>query len=261
MNKIINLAYSPCPNDTFIFYNMSLRKNINIHIYDVEQLNNNAMNNKYDITKLSFYAWLKVKNSYSLLNSGSALGFGCGPLLITRKNEKFLTSSKVAIPGEHTTAHLLYQLCYGNNNEKVFMPFDKIMGALKNYEVDAAVIIHEGRFIFNAYDFRCEIDLGEWWTEKTNLPIPLGCIVAKNNISKENIINFEEQIIESIEYAKNNKKEVYKYIRKYAQEMNDDIISQHIETYVNKYTLSLNNEGLKAIHMLEKEAIKNGLIE
>ena len=188
MNNKIKIAYSPCPNDTFIFYKLSQDPNYQVSLQDIDLLNKNALEGIYDITKMSFYAWLKVKNKYDLINSGSALGKGCGPLVVSKNGKGISNNSLIAIPGEYTTANLLYKLCYGDLGECIYMPYSKIMDALDNNEVDVGVIIHEGRFVFKEKGFVFEKDLGEWWEGETNLPIPLGCIAVKKNLGKEAFI-------------------------------------------------------------------------
>jgi len=256
----LDLGFSPCPNDTHIFYDFVKKNHFRIHIHDVEDLNQKAFKCKYDVSKISFYAWYKIKKNYQLLNYGAALGRGCGPLLITKSQKVFNQSFVVAIPGEFTTAHLLFRLCYKNAKSIIFMPFDKIMDALENGYVDAAVIIHEGRFTFESRGFRCEQDLGDWWENETQLPIPLGCIVAKKILGEKKIFEIEEKLSDSIQYALKNPTMTYEYVKKYAQEMDDEVICKHIKTYVNNYTLDLSSEGHRAIIDLESKAKKAGLI-
>ena len=257
----MDIAFSPCPNDTFIFNDLVSDKDINAYLYDVETLNRMAFEEKFDLTKLSFYAWLLVKDKYHLLNVGAALGRGCGPLLIVRSEDKSEQIKRVALPGEFTTAHLLYMLCYGNDVEKIFMPFDQIMDSLAAKDVDAGVIIHESRFIFQERGFNCKQDLGIWWEGKTNLPIPLGCIAVRRNLGKEVIDKVEQRVKLSILKGQENPQNTMEYVKSNAQELDFEIINEHIKTYVNNYTRNLGVEGNLAVKKLEDLAISAGIIK
>lgn len=261
MNNKIKIAYSPCPNDTFIFYKLSQDPNYQVSLQDIDLLNKNALEGIYDITKMSFYAWLKVKNKYDLINSGSALGKGCGPLVVSKNGKGISNNSLIAIPGEYTTANLLYKLCYGDLGKCIYMPYSKIMDALDNNKVDVGVIIHEGRFVFKDKGFVFEKDLGEWWEGETNLPIPLGCIAVKKNLGKEAFIKAEQDVYRSIRYAQKNRHETKEYIKKHAQEMEDKVIDSHINLYVNNFTLKLDDTAYLSINEIEKRAMQLGLIK
>jgi len=257
----LSIAFSPCPNDTFIFHAM-LHRGIKTgnytfspHIDDVEALNIAAFEKRFQITKLSFYAYLLLKDNYELLDSGSALGFGCGPLLITRKDKIFSPGFRVAIPGKYTTAHLLLKLWNPEIRNIVVTRFDRILPGVQSGEYDAGLIIHEGRFIYPEYDCTKIIDLGEWWEKETNLPIPLGCIAIRRD--PETIIHKEqvEQLIKnSVVYAKMNRTASRSFVLQHAQELNDKVIDGHIDLYVNDFTVSLGITGQKAIQTLEEMA-------
>jgi len=260
MNEL-SIAFSPCPNDTFIFHAM-LHNGIDTgdytfspHIDDVEALNTAAFNKRYQITKLSFYAYLLLKNDYELLDSGSALGFGCGPILVIQKAGRFSPDSKIAIPGDYTTAHLLLKLWNPEIKNIAVTRFDRILPGVRSGEFDAGLIIHEGRFIYPDYDCIKVIDLGEWWKKETGLPIPLGCIAIRKDqktiIHKEQV---ELLIKNSVIYAKKNRDASRPFVKKYAQEMDDKVIDGHIDLYVNDFTISLGIKGQRAIKTLEEMA-------
>jgi 1,4-dihydroxy-6-naphthoate synthase len=256
----ISVAYSPCPNDTFIFCQLAKCSDIQPHLHDVETLNQRAFDGKYDVTKLSFHAWLLLQDQYELLNVGAALGRGCGPLVIcknelqTSANEPFShlrRCDRVAVPGEYTTAHLLLRLWNPEIKNRIFMPFDQIMDAVESGKVDAGVIIHEGRFVFKERGFQCLEDLGEWWEGTTGQPIPLGCIAIRKSLGKEFIANFEQRLKRSIQAAFDDPDSTRGYVKQHAQELADEVTSEHIKTYVNDFTLDLGDEGRAAIAKLQ----------
>ena len=257
----ISVAYSPCPNDTFIFCQLSQVAGVNTYMHDVETLNRFSFEGKYDVTKLSFYAWLLVQDTYELLNVGAALGRGCGPLVIS-KNEKPLDEDAIiAVPGEFTTAHLLLRLWNPPLKNRIFMPFDQIMGAVESGEADAGVIIHEGRFVYKERGFHCLQDLGEWWEGHTGQPIPLGCIAARKTLGKKHITEIEQALKASICAAFDDPASTTTYVKAHAQELADEVTSEHIKTYVNDFTLDLGDEGRAAINTLQDMAKAAGVFE
>ncbi|MFN3395414.1 MAG: 1,4-dihydroxy-6-naphthoate synthase [Thermodesulfovibrionales bacterium] len=260
--KTLSLGYSPCPNDTFIFYGLvhggvrDQRIRFKESLLDVETLNNLALKGKFDLTKVSFHAYLYLKDQYLLLNAGGALGRGCGPLLVAREPIKIeaLRGKRIAIPGLLTTAFLLLRLYnpeYGKNI--VVMPFHEILGAVKSGIVDAGLIIHESRFTYLSYGLHEIIDLGRWWEEDTGLPIPLGCIIIKKEYSGI-IEEIEGLIRKSISFAYENREKVMPYIRENARELNDSVIERHIDLYVNKYSYDFGPNGKDAIRELLQRA-------
>ncbi len=257
----LSIAFSPCPNDTFIFHAM-LNYGIDTgnytfspHIDDVEALNNAAFKKIFQITKLSFYAYLLLKEDYELLDSGSALGFGCGPLLVTKNERKFSSDSKVAIPGNYTTAFLLLKLWNPEIKNIVATRFDRILPGVQSCEYDAGLIIHEGRFIYPEYGCTMIIDLGKWWEKETKLPIPLGCIAIRKD--PETVIHKNEVellIKNSVIYAKKNRAASRPFVKSHSQELDDKVIDGHIDLYVNDFTVSLGITGQRAIQTLEEMA-------
>ena len=266
----ITCAYSTCPNDTFIFGRMAQDADLEVHLHDVETLNREAFRGRYDITKLSFHAWLKVQEQYQLLDAGAALGRGCGPLVICKEGVGPESGQVIphlrrcgitAVPGEYTTANLLLQLWNPHIENRLFMPFDRIMDAVESGRADAGVIIHEGRFVFKERGFRCLQDLGDWWERETGLPIPLGCIAVRKSLGAEKIEQIGRRLRQSIRYAFDHPDAVSGYVRAHAQELDAEVIRRHIETYVNEFTLELGDEGVAAVEKLQELARKAGIIE
>jgi 1,4-dihydroxy-6-naphthoate synthase len=258
--KKLSLGYSPCPNDTFIFYALAHKKvrgsvEFSETLRDVETLNRMARRSELDVTKVSFNAFGHLREDYCLLRSGSALGRGCGPLIVAKKkiNDPELPEKTIAIPGKMTTAYLLLQLFNSGITKVVEMPFDRIMNAVSLGIVDAGLIIHEGRFTFPAYDLVQLVDLGEWWERETGLPIPLGGIVAKRELGADVINEVDRLLRKSVEYAFANRSMTRGYVREHAQELDDEVIDQHIGLYVNDYTLDI-GDGVEAVEELIKRA-------
>ncbi len=256
----LTCAYSTCPNDTFIFCRLAKENDIDVHLHDVETLNRMAFKEQFDITKLSFHAWLLLQDKYQLLNVGAALGRGCGPLVIAPQAQSLKPNAPIAIPGEQTTAHLLLRLWNPDLKNRVFMPFDQIMDAVASGVADAGVVIHEGRFVFEERGFQCLEDLGEWWEVKTGLPIPLGCIAAKKSLGAERIVEIERRLKNSIQCAFADPASTTEYVRQHAQELEEAVIRKHIETYVNDFALDLGSEGRAAIEKLQQMAQASGII-
>lgn len=269
-----SMAYSSCPNDTFIFKAIA-RTLIDLAGYefsfameDVETLNQKAAQGIYDITKLSFAAFGQLMDSYALLRTGSALGEGCGPLIISMpgKNIEDHKNPVIAVPGMGTTAYHLFRfymddLFQGAEFKVVPMPFEKIMPAVTSNSADFGVIIHEGRFVFQTMGVELKADLGQWWEEKTGLPIPLGCIAVKREMAEEHAFKIQNLIKDSIDHAYTNPDLGYDYIKDNAQEMDESIIKQHIELYVNEYSRDIGEKGEKAIKTFLEKAKESSLIK
>ncbi len=256
--KKISLGYSPCPNDTFIFYalvNKKIRGEVKFSeiLRDVETLNQMALHKELDVTKTSFHTFGHLREDYCLLHAGSALGRGCGPLMVAKGTIRGseLDRKKIAIPGKMTTAYLLLQLYAPEIKNIIEMPFDRILNAVSLGTVDAGLIIHESRFTYPDYNLIKLIDLGEWWEEETGLPLPLGGILAKRDLGAALIKKIELLLKKSIEYAFQNTALTREYIRQHARELEDEVIDQHIKLYVNDYTLDI-GDGIIAIEKLLK---------
>jgi 1,4-dihydroxy-6-naphthoate synthase len=265
---MISLGFSPCPNDTFIFYAVANKKiethglDFNFVIEDVETLNGLAMKRALDVTKISCHAFYYLQDDYRFLRSGGAFGRGCGPLLVVKENFKFKISDlksqniKIAIPGELTTAFLLLKLYLSPNSSLSFisMPFYEIMDAVKEGRADAGLIIHESRFTYHEYGLSKVADLGEWWESETGLPIPLGGIIAKKSLGESAIKTIESLIRAGVEYSILHRDEAMPYIKRYSQELSDDVIDKHIALYVNDYTIDIGDDGEAALNELLKRA-------
>jgi 1,4-dihydroxy-6-naphthoate synthase len=271
--RTLSLGYSPCPNDTFIFYALVHGKidtgdlGFKESLLDVETLNKMALRSELDITKISYHAFGYLREDYCLLCSGSALGRSCGPLLVSKEDYalKGLNGKRIAIPGRLTTANLLLQLFTLDTgiqlSPSVEMPFYKIMDAVSKGDVDAGLIIHEGRFTYPLYGLKKIVDLGEWWENETGFPLPLGAILAKKNLGKDLIKRVDSFIRKSIEYSLNHEKEPKVYIKQYSQELEDQVIDQHINLYVNDFSLDIGEEGLSAVRELFRRAGMRGIIK
>jgi 1,4-dihydroxy-6-naphthoate synthase len=231
-------------------------------LHDVEQLNQLARDQVYDVTKLSFHGWLQVRSSYRLLHTGAALGFGCGPLLVAREqlSRERVADLRVALPGELTTAHLLFRLWQPAAGQRVFAPYDQIFDMVERGEADCGVVIHEGRFTYQQRGLCCLTDLGEWWEGETGLPIPLGCFAARRSLPDHLVTEVEKCMVESIRHARSNPTAPLGYMRQHAQELDDSVLDQHVETFVNDFSLALGEHGLAAVEKLEEMARAAGVI-
>lgn len=264
----LSLAYSPCPNDTFMFHDLAIGclrlpgYEIEPYLHDVETLNSFALQERFDITKLSFYAYLKVREHYDILATGAALGFGCGPILIGKKAVKRseLANCRIAIPGKLTTAHLLFLLWAPKVTHKLFVTYDQIFEYIVSGKADCGILIHESRFTYEQAGFQKILDLGSWWEEKTSLPVPLGCIAIHKRLPTELVKSFETLLKQSIKNSLANPETALGYIRQHAQEMDENVLLRHIETFVNQYSLDLGKEGMAAVTKLEEMALGAGVI-
>ena len=255
--KKISLGFSPCPNDTFIF-NALVHSIIETDIIfekpfleDVETLNLWSLEGRLDVTKLSFHALGYVLDDYCVLSAGSALGRGCGPLLVAKKSIDLSQGDdlKIAIPGKYTTAAMLFKMFAPQCSNLIEMRFDTIMDNINNGVIDAGVIIHESRFTYLEDGLVCLQDLGEWWEKTSGQPIPLGCIAAKRSLGKKMINSIDEAIRQSLQHAYRFPKECLPYIRKHSQEIDEKVVENHIGLYVNDYSLDLGEEGRQAVEI------------
>lgn len=265
----LTLGISPCPNDTFIFDALVNKKidteglSFELVINDVERLNILALRHTLDITKLSYYAYAHVTNQYVLLDAGSALGKNCGPLLISKpENERRdIANLIIAIPGKYTTANFLLSLAFPLVANKVEMLFSEIENAIVHNKADAGVIIHENRFTYQGKGLVKIMDLGAYWETQTGLPIPLGGIAIKRNIPAEIARKVNRMVRKSVEYALAHPAASREFVRCYAQEMDESVRNQHIQLYVNNYSVDLGEIGKKAITTLFVWARKSKLID
>ncbi|RMG03167.1 MAG: 1,4-dihydroxy-6-naphthoate synthase [Nitrospirae bacterium] len=267
--KTITIGISPCPNDTFIFYGL-LHQKVNLEgislspiIQDVEELNRLALKGIPDITKVSFHVVGHILEDYCLLPSGSALGRGCGPLLVADEPlvPEQLTGKRIGVPGRYTTAYLLMLLYNpGLSEQVVFMPFHLIMDEIKRGNIDAGLIIHEGRFTYQANGLHEIIDLGKWWEEETGMPIPLGGIVAKRSLGNELLEGISRAIQQSIIFSREHPEEACDFIQSNAQELSEDVQKRHIELYVNDFSLNMGKEGKTAVRTLLEMGSEKGIL-
>ena len=252
----LTLGFSHCPNDTFIFDALVHHKidteglEFEVIFADVEQLNKWALQGKLDITKLSYNAFTHCVNDYALLDSGSALGNNCGPLLIKKPNTILTKESKLAIPGKYTTANMLLNIAFPNHQNKVEMLFSEIENKVLDCRVDAGLIIHENRFTYEEKGLEKVKDLGEFWEEQTGLPIPLGGIAVKKELPLATQQKIERVLRKSVEYAFENPNSSADYVKCHAQEMEKKVLDAHIALYVNNYSISLGDQGRKAVELL-----------
>ncbi|KAF0219756.1 MAG: hypothetical protein FD174_1769 [Geobacteraceae bacterium] len=264
----LTLGYSPCPNDTFIFYALTHGRldcgslSFSERLEDVETLNRFVLDKALDVSKVSCHLLGFVRGDYCLLTSGGALGRGCGPLVVSAGHTHMsqLKGKRIAVPGRHTTAALLLRLFDPTLDNVVVLPFHEIMGAVRRGEVDAGVIIHESRFTYPDYGLSRLLDLGDWWEQETGCPIPLGGIVARRSLGKATVTAVDRVLKASVEYAFAHPGEANGYIRAHSQEMSDEVCAAHIDLYVNRFSLDLGTEGKAAVNTLLARAEEAGLI-
>ncbi|MES2479080.1 MAG: 1,4-dihydroxy-6-naphthoate synthase [Bacteroidota bacterium] len=264
----LTLGFSPCPNDTFIFDAMvnglidTKGLSFDFVMEDVETLNQMAYEEKLDITKLSYGTYLNLTKEYALLHSGSALGKGVGPLLVSKKPIPFneIAQHSIAIPGIKTTANLLLSMAAPAAKNKTEMVFSDIEDALINERFDIGLIIHESRFTYAQKGLHKIMDLGDWWENTMNAAIPLGGIVMKRKLEKSIIAQVDALIKESILYSWKNYPSLSPFVQNNAQEMDEAVMRQHIQLYVNEFTTDLGALGIHSIKTLFNQAKSAGLI-
>lgn len=269
MIQNLSLGFSTCPNDTFIFGALATGavRSEGLHLKpflaDVEVLNRHAREARLDITKISFHAAMHCLKDYWLLRSGGALGRGCGPIVVARRpmRPEDLSEAAVAIPGRFTTANLLLELSGLHRGRRVEMSFEKVMPAVMAREVDAGVVIHEGRFTYADLGLHKVLDLGAWWENHTGCPLPLGCIVIRRRLGRRTAATVDRAIVESLDWAYGHPQEVWPYISAHAQEMAPAIIRRHIETFVNEFSRDVGTEGRNAVRRLLEEAARLAAVD
>ena len=266
----LSLGFSPCPNDCFMFdaivhHRIDLEGlEFRVVLDDVETLNRRAFSGDIDVTKLSFHAFAHCADQYVLLDAGSALGRGCGPLLISKREISQLEVAagrlRIAIPGVYTTANFLLQAAFPAARNGTELVFSEIEAAVLNGRFDAGLIIHENRFTYEAKGLRKIVDLGEFWEETTGSPIPLGGIVIRRSLPREVQQTMNRVMRRSVEYAFGHPDASRAFVRDHAQEMSEDVMRQHIELYVNDYSIDLGEEGRRAVELLLDRAAAGGVI-
>lgn len=265
----LTLGFSTCPNDTFMFDAMVHHKvdteglEFELVMEDILHLNKRALAGELDVLKVSYNAYGHVRDRYQLLRSGSAMGQGCGPLLIAAEPisiaELIEQEAVVAIPGQNTTANLLLNFFAPDLTSRKEMLFHEVMPAVNEGVAKAGVIIHENRFTYQEMGLHCVQDLGAYWEEKTGLPIPLGAICAHNRLGVETIEKVERVLKRSVEYAFANPEDSKTFIQQHAQELSEAVTRAHIELYVNQYSVDMGTEGKAAVDRLLAEGADMGL--
>jgi 1,4-dihydroxy-6-naphthoate synthase len=266
----LSLGYSPCPNDCFMF-DAIVHRRIDLEglefgerLADVEALNRAAFEGAADVTKLSYHAYAYCADKYVLLDAGSALGRGCGPLVIAKRairvEELASGRQRVAVPGLYTTANFLFSLAFPNARDKSWLIFSDIEGAVLRGEYDAGVIIHENRFTYEDKGLRKVVDLGEFWEQETGAPIPLGGIVIRRSLPDEVKHAVNRVVRRSVEYAFAHRQVSLPYVRAHAQEMSEEVMYKHIDLYVNQYSVDLGPEGRAAVLTLFDLALDRAIV-
>ena len=267
MSRTIRLGISTCPNDTFAFHGLLTRAvdwrglRFEVELLDIEQLNERLLGGGFDVGKTSFHAALHLADDHVVLPSGSALGFGVGPLLLSAapgmRPEN--TSQLTLCPGQHTTAALLFALFHPNTTRVEHVVFSEIMPRLEAAQADYGVCIHEGRFTWQQHGLGLVEDLGTRWEQETGCPLPLGGIVAASRLPEEAIATVQQVIQDSLRFALADRQAALPTMRRYAQEFDDRVLMQHVDLYVNAWTLDLGVEGARALDELSARAASIGL--
>ena len=268
MNQPVRLGISTCPNDTFAFHALMQKKvdwrglDFQIELLDIQQLNDRAFQGDLDIAKVSFHAALLLADRVLVLPSGSALGFGVGPLLLSAKHNDRPTnaSQRTLCPGRHTTATLLFQLFYPESSQLEQVVFSEIMPRLKNREADFGVCIHEGRFTWQNEGLFLVEDLGTRWEAETHCPLPLGGIVGARHLGIDILKTVQAVVQDSLNYGISHREETVPTMRHYAQEFDDAVLMQHVDLYVNDWTIHLGALGQAALQELSRRSKQIGLI-
>ncbi|TQJ74809.1 1,4-dihydroxy-6-naphthoate synthase [Streptomyces sp. SLBN-31] len=266
----LRIAYSPCPNDTFVFDALAHGRvagapALDVTFADIDVTNGMAERGEFDVLKVSYAVLPYVLDEYALLPCGGALGRGCGPLVLTREPGADLTGRTVAVPSEKSTAYLLFRLWAadtlpGGVGEIVVMPFHEIMPAVRDGKVDAGLVIHEARFTYQKYGLHKLADMGEHWEDTTGLPIPLGAIIAKRSLGARTLESLAESIRTSVRAAWDAPEVSRPYVMEHAQEMDPAVADQHIGLYVNEFTAELGDDGYAAVRGLLTRAAAEGLV-
>ena len=266
----LQIAYSPCPNDTFVFDALAHGRvpgapAVDVSFADIDITNAMAERSEFDVLKVSYAVLPWVLDEYALLPCGGALGRGCGPLVLTKEPGTDLTGKTVAVPSERSTAYLLFRLWAadvvpGGVGEVVVMPFHEIMPAVRDGKVDAGLVIHEARFTYQNFSLHCLADMGEHWESRTGLPIPLGAIIAKRSLGGATLKLLADSIRISVRMAWDEPEVSRPYVLEHAQEMDPTVADQHIGLYVNEFTADLGDEGYAAVRGLLTRAAAEGLV-
>jgi len=264
----IRIAHSPDSDDAFMFYALTAGKiytdglQIEHVLADIETLNREALKGTYEISAISFHAYPYVADKYLVLPSGGSVGEGYGPIVVSKQALNSLKGKRIGVPGKLTTAFLVLKL-YEPDFEEVVMPFDQILLAVQEGRVDAGLVIHEGQLSYVDKGLKKIVDLGQWWQEKTGLPLPLGCNVVRKDLGLENIRKIERLMKESIRYALEHREEAIEFAREYARDIKEDMerTNRFVGMYVNHRTLDYGEDGREAVRLLLKLGIERGIIK
>lgn len=268
MRAALSLGFSPCPNDTFLFYPLVHHRvncgglRFRVRLEDVETLNGLALESALDVCKVSWHAYAFLRGRYVMLRAAGAMGRGCGPLVVSRERRTpgSLGKLRIAAPGRHTTALLLLRIFDPEITDIVYLPFNEIADAVARGNVDAGLLIHESRFTCRSRGLCTVLDLGEWWEQRTGLPLPLGGIAARQALGRETLATVDTLLRASVEYALRRPEESEGYVRCHAQEMDGRAYAAHIGLYVNEFSLDPGNEGERAAETLLALGEERGLL-
>lgn len=261
----MEFGYSPCPNDCFIFYALAHGRvapelGVKVRLEDVETLNKLARSGTLPVSKISYHAYFHLTHDYVMLPAGGALGFGVGPLIVSRAPLKTLSGRRVAIPGGLTTANLLLKLSQPGDLDIHELRYDQIMPAVAEGRVDAGLIIHESRFTYPEYGLVKHLDLGAWWEAETGLPLPLGGIMAKRSLGDAVLEKLNHAVRESLRYGYKHRAEAQPYIAAHAQELSSEVMQRHIDLYVNELSFDVGRTGKEAVAELYRRAYAHDLV-
>ncbi len=264
----IRIAHSPDSDDAFMFYPLAEgiidTKGYEIEhvLKDIETLNREALRGTYEVTAVSFHVYPYISDKYAVLTCGGSVGDGYGPIIVTRSEKDSIKGLRIGIPGKYTTAFLLLNL-YESNITPVEMPFDSILSAVKEGEVDAGLIIHEGQISYEDYGLYKFLDLGEWWRKETGLPVSLGCVAVRRDLGKDVMMEIDKLLRESIKYALNNRDEALKHAINYARDISDSLerTDTFVSMYVNRYTVDYGDDGRRAVRLLLRKGYEKGIIK
>ena len=274
MTDALSLAYSPCPNDTYIFAALTNglldgAPRVDVVLDDVEALNAAAREGRFTLTKVSYGAIPYLLDKYRILRAGGALGRGCGPLVVARPDDVGAAGARLdmlredavfAIPGRMTTAFALLRLALGREPRTAVMRFDRIVDAVAHGEADAGLIIHESRFTYQRQGLVEVVDLGDWWERETGEPIPLGAILVRRDVGDAEAHALDEAIRRSLRFAREHEDKIIGYVREHAFEMDEEVMRRHIALYVNEYSDDVGPEGVAAVEDFFSRSARAGLI-